>query len=318
MTQQGAPPGAHRQGRRLAARIACLGAIATIGVSFAGRADAPGEVTQVETIALEVPVEGPPDAAAFDDAIDPTRDDAGEPQVETAVNGLRGRLVQGGWVMVALLGCSLLVVAVSIERAAATRRALVWPAALRALVGRADGIDRDALRVQVKEPASVGERLVRAGLRAEENGIADVTGVVAEIGAREVARLRRGLPLLANLANIATMLGLFGTVLGMIDAFELIAAEGTGDPRIVADGIFKALVTTAAGLAIGIAALAIHAGLSGRVDARIRELEDGLGAIFDPAATSRPAPARPATRSAREASADTPHRDRAAAEAQPS
>jgi len=144
---------------------------------------------------------------------------------------------------------------------------------------------------------------VRAGLRAEDNGAGDASGVVAEIGAREVARLRRGLPLLANLANIATMLGLFGTVLGMIDAFELIAAHGTGDPRIVADGIFKALVTTAAGLAIGITALGIHAMLSARVDGRVRELEDGLGAIFDPAAAPL---GRPATGARRQPAATPP------------
>jgi len=194
------------------------------------------------------------------------------------------RIEQGGWVMAALFGCSLLVVAVAVERWLATRRSLVWPARLRALVDAADGIDRDALRVVVKSGASVGERLVRIGLRAEENGAADAAGVVAEVGLREVARLRTGMPLLATLANMATMLGLFGTVLGMIDAFELIAAEGAGDPRIVAGGIFKALVTTAAGLGIGLVALAIHAGLGARVGGRVRELEDGLGAIFDPAA----------------------------------
>lgn len=193
------------------------------------------------------------------------------------------RVVQGGWVMVALLGCSLLVLALAFERLLATRRKLVWPAPLRTLVQHPDGVDREALRVEVKSGTSVGARLVRAGLRAEEHGAADAAGVVAEIGLREVARLRTGLPLLATLANLATMLGLFGTVLGMIDAFEQIASQGSGDPRIVAGGIFKALITTAAGLGIGITALAIHAGLAARVNGRVRELEDGLGGVFDPA-----------------------------------
>ncbi len=220
-----------------------------------------------------------------------TAPDVSAAPVDTIVpDEIERRIVQGGWVMGALFGCSLLVVAVAVERCIATRRALVWPARLEALISRADGVDRDALRVEVKSGASVGELLVRAGLRAEENGAADAAGVVAEIGLREVARLRTGLPLLATLANMATMLGLFGTVLGMIDAFELIAAQGTGDPRVVADGIFKALVTTAAGLGIGITALAIHAALGARVNGRVRELEDGLGAIFDPAAAA-PSPA---------------------------
>jgi biopolymer transport protein ExbB len=213
---------------------------------------------------------------------------AGRPAWPVPV-AIERRLQQGGWVMVGLLGCSLLVVALAVERWLATRRMLVWPAPLRALVDHADGVDRDALRVQVKSGDSVGARLVRAGLRAEENGTVDAAGVVAEIGLREVARLRTGLPMLATLANLATMLGLFGTVLGMIDAFEQIASMGSGDPRIVAGGIFKALITTAAGLGIGIAALAIHAGLAARVDTRVRELEDGLGALFDPSAAPPPA-----------------------------
>ena len=82
---------------------------------------------------------------------------------------------------------------------------------------------------------------------------------------------RTSLPLLAALGNMATMLGLLGTVLGMIESFDLIAKTGTGDARVVAEGIFQALVTTAAGLMVGLVAIGAHSLL--RRKAELLEVE---------------------------------------------
>ena len=99
----------------------------------------------------------------------------------------------------------------------------------------------------------------------------DAVGVAGE---HEALQLRRNLPVLAAIGNIATMLGLLGTVMGMIQSFEIIAETGTGDAREVAGGIFQALVTTAAGLMVGISAVAAHSYLRRRSEALEIELQE--------------------------------------------
>ncbi len=97
---------------------------------------------------------------------------------------------------------------------------------------------------------------------------------VETAGAHEATLLRRNLPMLAALANIATMMGLLGTVLGMIESFDLIAQTGTGDARVVAGGIFQALVTTAAGLIVGITAIGFHSFLRRKVEVLEGDLDE--------------------------------------------
>ena len=80
------------------------------------------------------------------------------------------------------------------------------------------------------------------------------------------AYLGRHLVVLNTIGNIAPLLGLFGTILGMITAFEAIAAAGTGDPKVVAGGISQALVTTAAGLAIAIPSIVVYRYLARRAE----------------------------------------------------
>jgi biopolymer transport protein ExbB len=97
---------------------------------------------------------------------------------------------------------------------------------------------------------------------------------VEACGSAEIHRLQRNLPLLSAVGNLATMIGLFGTVMGMIEAFDMITVSGTGDARVVAGGIFRALITTAAGLGVGITGLAAHALLSRLADERSAILEE--------------------------------------------
>jgi biopolymer transport protein ExbB len=80
--------------------------------------------------------------------------------------------------------------------------------------------------------------------------------------------------MLGVVANLAPMLGLLGTVLGMIKAFAVISKSGTGNPGLVASGISEALITTATGLAIGIPALALYHYFRGKIDRIIFEMEE--------------------------------------------
>jgi len=198
----------------------------------------------------------------------------------------------GGWVMHLIALCSVLAGGVVLERAWALRSRAVAPPDLVAELRSAGGAGQlERVRAPTDRSSSSLARLVRVGLRALERGAAHPLEHVASAGEAEALRLRRNLPLLAALANLATMLGLLGTVLGMIEAFDVIAAVGTGDARVVARGIFQALVTTAAGLGVGIGALAAHAALRRRAEQGLLVLETLLNEIFDrPAAEAAEAP----------------------------
>ncbi|MCE2389981.1 MAG: MotA/TolQ/ExbB proton channel family protein [Proteobacteria bacterium] len=165
----------------------------------------------------------------------------------------------GGWVMHVLVGMSVLSLIVILERFWSLRRGATLP---RDFLGQyRDHAHRGELK-QVVELCSQSDhaaaRVLRSGLVHFDQGLADMVDAASVAGEQESGGLRRNLPLLAALGNMATMLGLLGTVLGMIESFDLIAKTGTGDARVVAGGIFQALVTTAAGLMVGLVAIGAH------------------------------------------------------------
>jgi biopolymer transport protein ExbB len=161
----------------------------------------------------------------------------------------------GGPAMHALVLCSVLILAIVLERCHALRRRAFVPKVLaRSLREAIDVGNRHEIKRLVEEDHSVLADLARTALEGQHAR----ERLEAE-GAAAAHQAQRNLPLLATLGNLATMVGLLGTVLGMVEAFDVIAQSGTGDARIVAGGIFRALVTTAAGLTIGIGALGAHA-----------------------------------------------------------
>ena len=102
-----------------------------------------------------------------------------------------------------------------------------------------------------------------------------------EIGEREAVFLQRYLGLLGTIANITPLLGLLGTVLGMIKAFNIIAAQGMGTPATLGGGISEALITTAAGLTVAVPMILLHRYLSSRSERLVLELEEATMQIVD-------------------------------------
>lgn len=202
------------------------------------------------------------------------------PPLQRPSRTLRDWYDMGGIIMHLLGVCSVLIVAVSLERLWSLRRGAVAP---RGLVKRVREAARaaDIGGLGALEGRSVLARLVALGVSELRRGNRHPQEVVAAAGGSQAQRLRRNLPLLAALANMATMLGLLGTVLGMIEAFETIATVGTSDARIVARGIFQALVTTAGGLSIALVALGAHTWFRRRVDGYVVELEEELTDLFE-------------------------------------
>ena len=120
----------------------------------------------------------------------------------------------------------------------------------KALQDKDDGLEK-ASTICAKTPGPVAT-IVHAGLSRVHKGIDHVEKAVESAGAVEMGFLENGLVWLATIANVAPMIGFFGTVVGMIIAFRSIAAAGDVEPSIVAGGISMALITTAGGLLVAI------------------------------------------------------------------
>lgn len=119
-----------------------------------------------------------------------------------------------------------------------------------ALQNREDGLDR-ASEICARTPGPVAT-IVHAGLSRVHKGIDHVEKAVENAGSVEMSFLENGLVWLATIANVAPMIGFFGTVAGMIIAFQKIAEAGDVEPSVVASGISMALITTAGGLLVAI------------------------------------------------------------------
>ncbi|MBW2280003.1 MAG: MotA/TolQ/ExbB proton channel family protein [Deltaproteobacteria bacterium] len=181
----------------------------------------------------------------------------------------------GGWIMHGLVLCSILTLAMVFERLWALRRGAVIPRRfMRKLMEHWRNRDIPQVIAMCGESDVSIARVLRAGLLHFDEGLTRVEGAIEVAGEHEATLLRRNLSVLSALGNIATMMGLLGTVLGMIESFDLIAQTGTGDARVVAGGIFQALVTTAAGLIVGITAVGFHSYLRRKVEILEIDLED--------------------------------------------
>ncbi|MHC4137816.1 MAG: MotA/TolQ/ExbB proton channel family protein [Planctomycetota bacterium] len=175
-------------------------------------------------------------------------------------------LEQGGWVLVAIVALSLvawgLLASQWLRLRQSALRSTGW--ADRAVEQLGAGHRRAALEACLGHEDLVG-RLLQAGLSRPDPRRFFQPGHLEPLLAAERVDLGRHLPLIAVLASLATLLGLLGTILGMVQTFGVITVHGTRDVGRFADGISQALVTTQAGLVTALPILVLHGWLRGRV-----------------------------------------------------
>lgn len=184
-------------------------------------------------------------------------------------------LQQGGWPMIPLGICSVLAVGVFVERLAALRRRTVLDPEVVALVEdyHNDVSAETALGV-CTDARGPFARIIEEVLKARHLNHAQVVETMHVTGRTQVGQMERGLTLLEIIAGISPLIGLLGTVVGMVHVFNAISAEGLGDPQVLARGISQALITTIVGLCVAIPALACHSWLSRRVDDFAVEMQE--------------------------------------------
>jgi biopolymer transport protein ExbB len=183
-------------------------------------------------------------------------------------------VIKGGPIMAPILLCSVIALAIVVERCLSLRRNRI----LRYdILQRIEELLRDrkipeATTLCKRYPSSM-TRILLAAILNHDKTRQDIKEIIEDAGRHEIPVLERYLTVLGTIASIAVLLGLLGTILGMIKTFNAIAALGYGHPEALAGGISEALIATAAGLAVAIPTLVLYNFFTSKVDAVVIEME---------------------------------------------
>lgn len=182
-----------------------------------------------------------------------------------------------------ILLCSILALAIILERSINLRKGKIISAAFIEVIKKYWYRREIGRAIEACREYNLSlSRVLRAGLLRFDHGIDAVEKAIEGAGQHEAAVLRRNLMLLGFLANIAPMLGLFGTVLGLTRSFDVIASYGmAGNPGAVAAGVAEALITTVFGLMVGIPTLAAYYYFKRKVEVRVLEMEEVSLALIE-------------------------------------
>jgi len=188
---------------------------------------------------------------------------------------------QGGPIMWPILVLSIVAAAVALERAWALTRARVVPRGTVTQVLRlvAEGRVREAIEV-CRHDGGPFARVAMAGLEWWGQGPEAVREAIEDAGRREAPRLMRFLGVVGTVASVSPLLGLLGTVTGMIKVFQTISLTGPGQGEALSAGIAEALLTTAFGLGVAIPSLIVHNILASRAERLVLEIEEACHAIL--------------------------------------
>lgn len=180
----------------------------------------------------------------------------------------------GGWVMVPLVLASVFAMAITAERFWSLQTKRILPPDLVGEVWRAlqsDAVDEQWLS-NLRQGSPLG-RVLAAGIANRTHSRGIIKESIEEAGRLVAHQLERYLNTLGTIAAVSPLMGLLGTVFGMIDMFSALKTHGVGDPAALSGGIAEALITTAAGLTIAIPTLYFYRFLRGKVDALVISME---------------------------------------------
>jgi biopolymer transport protein ExbB len=180
----------------------------------------------------------------------------------------------GGWLMAPILLCSVIATAIIAERFWTLQTKRIAPKNLVVNVwqwARSGHLTEERIRM-LRKGSPLG-RILAAGLANRHLDRELMKEGIEDVGRHVIHDLERYLNALGTIASITPLLGLLGTVIGMIKVFSVITTQGIGDPGVLAGGISEALITTAAGLTVAIPSLMFHRYFRGRVDELVVTME---------------------------------------------
>ncbi len=236
-----------------------------------GANDAPSARIAANTPPLNGSLPSDPASIGGDPALPPEH--TGGIQVGNVVSIIR----EGGILMYPIIACSLVLMVFVFERLLYLRRARIIPRPfVRGVIEQLEQqqLSREEALALCEENGSPIAELFTATLKKWNRPAVEVEQAIMDAGERVTSQLKKYLRLFNAISNLSPLLGLLGTVLGMIEAFNSIAqADAMGRPELLAHGIGAALLTTAAGLCVAIPAYAAYAFFLGRADRLILEMD---------------------------------------------
>ena len=188
----------------------------------------------------------------------------------------------GGWLMLPILLCSVIALAIVIERFWSLQSKKINPPHLVSQAWQWHKTSTlDDERIQALANSSPLGKILAVGLANRQHPRDIMKESIEEAGRQIVLEMERFLNTLGTIASITPLLGLLGTVIGMIKVFAAITSHGVGNPSVLAGGISEALITTAAGLSVAIPSLIFYRYFRGKVDELVLEMEDEALKIVD-------------------------------------
>jgi len=188
----------------------------------------------------------------------------------------------GGWLMLPILLCSVIALAIVGERFWSLQQKRINPATLVSQVWqwyKSDNLTDQ--NIEALANTSPLGRVLAAGLVNRHHPREIMKESIEDTGRQVVVELERYLNTLGTIASITPLLGLLGTVIGMIKVFAAITSHGVGNPSVLAGGISEALITTAAGLSVAIPSLIFYRYFRGKVDELVIKMEEEALKIVD-------------------------------------
>ena len=196
--------------------------------------------------------------------------------------GIWEMITRGGIIMIPLILTSVVGLAVVIERTFFLRRRRILKPDLIYLIQnikKSSDIKKGMLTIKGQDgPFS---NIIRTALENDQKTKQEVKELIIDQGRQEARVLERGLIILETIAGIAPLLGLLGTVLGMIKVFQVVSEQGLGQTQALSGGISEALITTVVGLSIAIPALIAYNYFTHRVEDLILEIEKYTTSLMD-------------------------------------
>lgn len=188
----------------------------------------------------------------------------------------------GGWIMWPLILCSIVSITIVVERFIVLQTKRISPPELVTQIWqwlKFNQVDKKRIR-DLQENSQLG-RILAAGL-VNRDATRDITREsIEDVGRHVTVLLERNLTTLGTIAAIAPLLGLLGTVIGMIKVFAVITTEGVGNPETLAGGISEALLTTAAGLLVAIPSIIFYRYFRGKISFLVVDMEEQAIKLID-------------------------------------
>ncbi|MCR6653678.1 MAG: MotA/TolQ/ExbB proton channel family protein [Cellvibrionaceae bacterium] len=191
-------------------------------------------------------------------------------------------IVSGGWLMLPIILCSIITIAITIERFWSLNPSKIAP---RNQLGQVwnwiqtNQMDSEKLK-ELRRSSPLG-RILAAGLSNSRHGREVMKDSIEEAASQVIHEMERFLNTLGTIASVSPLLGLLGTVFGMIEVFNEIVLQGSGNPGALAGGISVALITTAAGLCVAIPAMLSHRFFLRRLDTLVVTMEQEAVKLVD-------------------------------------